>query len=369
MLRYLDSHGESIAFYTRGGSTATSRARAAVPVAATANGLNVPDLGPINTGSLIDINMASSNSRPLPNVAQPAAYIAQGNGAGFVTLSGGQPPNGVTSADRILPSSVNVKPSNTGVFNQQLFSFNILSIDPKLNPLSLPPEQQSLIQIAYLAKLHYDQQFSNALQYSEVNLRPNQCLNCSRNLSLQRLGKQLCEACESKPSIVRQLNYYLTILKVNRHQDLYKVIFLTNISVENLLKSSLSADRSRQNILNKLYDKYVSPINETAGAEFIFLKEQPLAAVNEEDSNGGENHHHESPVIRKFLKCAKDLSASRAVSDENIDPEALKLEGSKESTFVKPLLTSNHGCNSLICLSYDTRNGDLVICFTHQAHL
>ncbi|QPG73094.1 hypothetical protein FOA43_000399 [Brettanomyces nanus] len=385
-------------YYTRGGPTATSHAPAVFnPIGAAnsvgdvgvvnrntsssllTNGLNVPDVSTMNSDNLININLANSFARG------NSAYVSKGNGAGIVTLDGASI-SAAAAAAAAVPSTfnaLNVIPlGNAGdgsvahgrvssltpsIFNEGLYSFNIRSIDSKSNPLSLPQEQQTLIQLSFLTKLHYDQRYTNSLQYSALGLRADQCVNCSRNIATPNGGRQLCDGCLSRPSIVHIFNYYLTVLKLNKRQDLYKVIFVTRISVDNLLKSSLSADRSRSNIINKLYDRFIDPINNVTGAEFIFMKDDIDHETNG-NSEKSSNHARIFPVIKRFLKCAKDHSSLTTVKEENIDPEALKLEGFKENIYVQSSKLTHRGCNSLIFLDYDMRNGDLMICFSHQVH-
>ncbi|KAG0681347.1 hypothetical protein C6P40_000840 [Pichia californica] len=238
-------------------------------------------------------------------------------------------------------------------YNEQLFSFNILSIDPKLNPLTLTAEQQSLLQLSFLAKYHHDQSSNykvapHALSPTQANL----CLSCKTVLQKHRLGKQICEDCESKQSILKDFNHYLTILKLNKTQDLYRIIFMTKISLDELLKSSLSDNKSSQNVLKLLYDKYVVPINEITNAEFL------LPNIN--------NDSTDETILKKVLKCASDHSGV-SFTDSAIDPEALNLS---------TIDSINHATSipieckfSQLCLNYDMNTGDLVISFSHSCHL
>lgn len=239
-------------------------------------------------------------------------------------------------------------------YNEQLFSFNILSIDPKLNPLTLTAEQQSLLQLSFLAKYHHDQSSNYKVAPHALSpTQPNLCLSCKATLPKQRLGKQICQDCESKQSILKDFNHYLTILKLNKTQDLYRIIFMSNIPLDQLLKSSLSDNRSSQNILKLLYEKYVVPINEITNAEFL------LPLIQDTESP-------DQTILKKVLKCASDHS-SVSFTDSAIDPEALNLSTNE---------TLNHGTSvpveckfSQLCLNYDMSNGDLVISFSHSCHL
>lgn len=239
-------------------------------------------------------------------------------------------------------------------YNEQLFSFNILSIDPKLNPLTLTAEQQSLLQLSFLAKYHHDQSSNYKVAPHALSpTQPNLCLSCKASLPKQRSGKQICQECETKQSILKDFNHYLTILKLNKTQDLYRIIFMTNIPLDQLLKSSLSDNKSSQNVLKLLYDKYVVPINEITNAEFLLPNSQSNDSSNE-------------TVLKKVLKCASDHSTV-SITDSAIDPEALNLS-TNESV--------NHGSSvpveckfSQLCLNYDMNTGDLVISFSHSCHL
>lgn len=239
-------------------------------------------------------------------------------------------------------------------YNEQLFSFNILSIDPKLNPLTLTAEQQSLLQLSFLAKYHHDQSSNyKVAPHAMSPVQPNICLSCKANLPKQRLAKQICQECEVKQSILKDFNHYLTILKLNKTQDLYRIIFMTNIPLDQLLKSSLSDNKSFQNVLKLLYDKYVVSINEITNAEFLLPNTQQNDSSNE-------------AVLKKVLKCASDHSAV-SFTDSAIDPEALNLSTNE---------AVNHGSSvpveckfSQLCLNYDMNSGDLVISFSHSSHL
>lgn len=128
---------------------------------------------------------------------------------------------------------------------------------------------------------------------------------------------------------------------------------MTNIPLDQLLKSSLSDNKSSQNVLKLLYDKYVVPINEITNAEFLLPNSQ-----SDEPSN--------ETVLKKVLKCASDHSTV-SFTDSAIDPEALNLS-TNESV--------NHGSSvpveckfSQLCLNYDMNTGDLVISFSHSCHL
>lgn len=244
-------------------------------------------------------------------------------------------------------------------YNEQLFSFNILSIDPKLNPLSLTPDQQSLLQLSFLAKYHHDQ--SNNSRMGSHELSPNNqvsCLTCKCNLPKQRLNIQVCQDCENKQSTMKDFNHFLTILKLNTQQDMYRIIFMTNISLDELLKSSLSDNKSSQNVLKLLYEKYVTQINEITNAEFLLPNEN-----NDEPSNDAESS--ENKVLKKVLKCASDHS-TLSFTDSAIDPEALNLSVSETNN------SNSHSVEckfSQLCLNYDMESGDLVICLSHSAHV
>lgn len=239
-------------------------------------------------------------------------------------------------------------------YNEQLFSFNILSIDPKLNPLTLTAEQQSLLQLSFLAKYHHDQ--SSNFKIAPHALCPTQgnlCLSCKASLPKVRLAKQICQQCENKQSILKDFNHYLTILKLNKTQDLYRIIFMTNIPLDELLKSSLSGNRSSQNVLMLLYDKYVVPINEITNSEFL------LPNTDEKDKSN-------ETVLKKVLKCASDHS-SVSFTDSAIDPEALNI--STNETLNPGSFVPVECRFSQLCLNYDMNAGDLVISFSHSCHL
>jgi hypothetical protein len=236
-------------------------------------------------------------------------------------------------------------------YNEQLFSFNILSIDPKLNPLTLTAEQQSLLQLSFLAKYHHDQSSNYKVPPHALSpTQPTVCLSCKANLPKQRLAKQICQECEGKQSILKDFNHYLTILKLNKTQDLYRIIFMTNIPLDELLKSSLSDNKSSSNVLKLLYDKYVVPINEITNAEFLL-------------PNDRKDTTPEDFVLRKVLRCACDHSTV-SFTDSAIDPEALNLSANE---------AVSHGtveCKfSQLCLNYDMNTGDLVTSFSHSCHL
>lgn len=238
-------------------------------------------------------------------------------------------------------------------YNEQLFSFNILSIDPKLNPLTLTAEQQSLLQLSFLAKYHHDQ--TSNFKIAPHDLSPTQpqfCLSCKATLPQKQLGKQICEDCENKQSTLKDFNHYLTILKLNTTQDLYRIIFMTKISLDELLKSSLSDNKSPQNILKLLYDKYVAPINQLTNAEFL------LPYNNDEDTA-----EKDKQVLKRVLKCASDHSAM-SFTDAAIDPEALNLSSADNNN-----LGVTVECKfSQLVLNYDMNTGDLVMSFSHSIH-
>lgn len=238
-------------------------------------------------------------------------------------------------------------------YNEQLFSFNILSIDPKLNPLSLTAEQQSLLQLSFLAKYHHDQSSNFKLPpHSLSPTQPTLCLSCKANLTVNRLGKQICHDCQEKQSILKDFNHYLTILKLNKTQDLYRIIFMTNLKLDELLKSSLSDNKSSSNVLKLLYDKFVVPINEITSSEF-------LLPLEEQDNDATPN----DLILRKVLKCASDHS-SISFTDSAIDPEALNLSANEAVT------QGTIECKfSQLCLNYDMNKGDLVLSFSHSYHL
>lgn len=252
-------------------------------------------------------------------------------------------------------------------YNEKLFSFNILSIDPKLNPLTLPAEQQSLLQLSFLAKYHHDQTANFPISpHTLAPTDPNLCLSCTRsNLSPDRLGKQICDSCEKKQSTMRDFNQYLTVLKLNKTQDLYRVIFITKILVVELLKSALSDDKSKDNILQLLYEKYVIPINEITGAEFILPAADDTTRSEEGESIAAPipqiTGYDTENIIKKSLKCASDHSVS-SFTEASIDPEAINLKSDGNSV-------QTIDCKfSQLCLSYDTKTGDLVISFSHSFH-
>lgn len=239
-------------------------------------------------------------------------------------------------------------------YNEQLFSFNILSIDPKLNPLTLTEEQQSLLQLSFLAKYHHDQSSNFKIAPHDLSpTQPNLCLSCKSNLPQKQLSKQICEECENKQSTLKEFNHYLTILKLNKSQDLYRIIFMTKIPLDELLKSSLSDNKSPQNVLKLLYDKYIVPINQITNAEF-------LLPYSTEDGSS----ERDELVLKRVLKCASDHSAV-SFTDAAIDPEALNLSKTDHS--------NNHGVTieckfSQLVLNYDMTTGDLVMSFSHSFH-
>lgn len=239
-------------------------------------------------------------------------------------------------------------------YNEQLFSFNILSIDPKLNPLTLTAEQQSLLQLSFLAKYHHDQSSNYKVAPHALSpTQPNLCLSCKATLPKHRLGKQICLDCEGKQSILKDFNHYLTILKLNKTQDLYRIIFMTNISLDELLKSSLSDNKSSQNILKLLYDKYVVPINEITNSEFLLPSDQ-------------QKESSDNTILKQILKCASDHSTI-SFTDSAIDPEALNLSTNET---VNQTTSVPVECRfSQLCLNYDMNTGDLVISFSHSCHL
>lgn len=282
--------------------------------------------------------------------------------------------------------------------NDQLFSFNILSIDPKLNPLTLSLEQQSLLQLSFLAKYQHDHANNLGVNSNSISsVDPRICFSCKIHLPHDRLAKQLCENCENKQSTLKEFNLFLTILKVNLTQDLYRVIFVTNIPVDQLVKSSLSNDRSKENILKLLYEKYVLQINEVSGAEFVLPSN-----INDDSSNDEERGlretispaatmtptsvtsastpthfiapqltsssagiEHNSSTLKKILHCACDNSIN-SFAEAAIDPEALSLQnGNSGATSVAHSIECKF---SQLSLSYDMISGDFVISFSHSCH-
>lgn len=246
--------------------------------------------------------------------------------------------------------------------NEQLFSFNILSIDPKLNPLTLTDEQQSLLQLSFLAKYHHDQSTNyKVTPHSLCPTSPHLCLSCKSNLPQSLYTKQICEECEKKQSILKEFNHYLTILKLNKTQDLYRIIYMTNFSLDELLKSSLSDNRSSKNVLKLLYDKYVVPINEITNSEFLL----PNDKSSPSKSNDTPSSDDDIKSLKKILKCASDHS-TLSFTDSAIDPEALNLSTHETNQAG----SSNIECKfSQLCLNYDMESGDLVISFSHSCHL
>lgn len=248
-------------------------------------------------------------------------------------------------------------------YNEQLFSFNILSIDPKLNPLTLTEEQQSLLQLSFLAKYHHDQSSNYKVAAHALSpTQPHLCLYCKSNLHKQRIAKQICVDCENKQSIIKDFNHYLTILKLNRTQDLYRIIFMSNVPLEALLKSSLSDNKSSNNVLRLLYDKYVVPINELANSEFLLPSD-----TSADKQSGPETGNNEASTLKKVLKCASDHSSAASFTDSAIDPEALNF--SSNETVNKSSTPPAECKTSQLCLNYDMTTGDLVISFSHSCHL
>lgn len=327
------------------------------------SGIKVGEIPPRDPENLIDMNNQPTDGK--------TSYTARGNGMGVMNLTDGGI-KGVTTTnvssnfEMVEPQVMNSSKSNVTAPTESLFTFNILCIDQKINPLLLPLEQQHLMQTAFLKNLRSDQAITNALRYNcfEQQL-PNQCLNCMSNLTPDQMGKQLCPVCQQGGSVIHLLNQFLTILKLNRRRDLYKVILLTRIPLNHLLKSSMTADCSYRSVLNKLYDKFITPINDITGAEFVFVNSLLLTPQAAALIPKG--------VIKQSFRCTKDISTLKLVTNDNIDPEALKLEKIEEtqtekSSTIKPSEFPAVGCQSLINLSYDTRNGDLTICFSHRKH-
>lgn len=256
-------------------------------------------------------------------------------------------------------------------YNEQLFSFNILSIDPKLNPLTLTAEQQSLLQLSFLAKYHHDQaSIAKIPQHYTSPVQQNLCLSCRANLPKDRLGKQICYDCENKQSILKDFNHYLVILKLNKTQDLNRIIFMDNIQLNELLKSSLSDDKSSQNVLKLLYRKYVVSINEITNSEFLLPNSDESENTDDDKANNKNGTNgmsgNNSTILKKVLKCASDHS-SVSFTDSAIDPEALNLQtnDNQNQNISVPV-----ECKfSQLCLNYDTSTGDLVISFSHSCHL
>ncbi|GME72630.1 unnamed protein product [Ambrosiozyma monospora] len=321
----------------------------------------------VSSTTTMPVNGGSGTSTGVAGVAPGVIGVAPngttsiyGNTSNVVDMNANPNPSGTLDSLGVKPTSMNNdnnnsfgKPTDSALYNDQLYTFNILSIDPKLNPLTLPDEQQFLIQGNYLTKLHNDQQTIPQLPQlaNGVFLSPTQCLSCLNNLKPPQLSTQMCNDCSHKESVIRDFNLYLTILKINSKIDLNKVIYMSNVSVDSLLKSSMSSDRSAKNIANKLYEKYVVPINMMTGAEFIYLD-------TPENSDTG--------VLKRFLRCVQDMVNSALVDLANIDPEALQLNGDLETQTQE--LFSKNSCSSLICISYDLNSGDLTMSFTHKAH-
>lgn len=291
-------------------------------------------------------------------------------------------------------------------YNEQLFSFNILSIDPKLNPLTLSMEQQSLLQLSFLSKYQHE----NSLTLSSHSLAPTDghlCFGCKSSLPSDRLSMQLCSNCENKQSTIKDFNLFLTIIKLNLTQDLYRVLFVTNLPLDKLVKSSLSRDKSKDNILRLLYQNFVLPINDTAGSEFILPSSSdndiiddhqnkshlisnslnltdtisPAATMtpnlNSPDGTYSSNSHFKSNqqndslddsnsfVLKKILKCACDNSME-SFAEAAIDPEALELQNDGHHHQIH---SNSIECKfSQLCLSYDLKSGDFVISLSHSCH-
>lgn len=290
-------------------------------------------------------------------------------------------------------------------YNEQLFSFNILSIDPKLNPLTLSMEQQSLLQLSFLSKYQHE----HSLTLSPHSLAPTDgslCFGCKSSLPSNRLSMQLCSNCENKQSTIKDFNLFLTILKLNLTQDLYRVLFVTNLPLDKLVKSSLSRDKSKDNILKLLYQNFILPINDTAGSEFVLPSSSdndiiddhhnkshlisnslsltdtisPAATMtpnlNSPDGTSSSNSHFKpnhndhlddsnSFILKKILKCACDNSME-SFAEAAIDPEALELQNDDHHHHIN---TSSIECKfSQLCLSYDLKSGDFVISLSHSCH-
>lgn len=279
-------------------------------------------------------------------------------------------------------------------YNDELFSFNILSIDPKLNPLSLSMEQQSLLQLSFLSKYQHDHSPTLA-SHTVASIDGNHCFGCNTSLPSNRHTMQLCSNCESKQSTIKDFNLFLTIIKLNLTQDLYRVLFVTNVPLDKLVKSSLSRDKSKENILKLLYQNFILPINDTAGSEFILPSSSnditeyhsatlnladtisPAATMNpnlESTDNTSSNSHFkqrnhrpnsDSHILKKLLKCACDNSME-SFAEAAIDPEALELQSDDHH---RRIHAGSIECKfSQLCLSYDLDSGDFVISLSHSCH-
>lgn len=277
-------------------------------------------------------------------------------------------------ASPILPSSsvslmVDPKPpssSATSSFNTQSLQSSQTSLLSSSQPPSLlSSEQQSLIQLSFLAKYHPDDQ----IPHSPTNDH-NLCLHCKSHLDPTRIQLPLCHSCESRDTVIKDWNIFQTIIKMNVHQDLNGVILVLNIPVYVLTTSinTNSSHLSKNSILNILYDKFVVPINHLTNSQFCLplvtnqlhqfgtiSPADTISSTNEDFLTPSGNEDHQN-YIKCILKCSYDSSID--AFDNVIDPQALGL-------------SKNNGVQckfSQLYISYNTKNGNLVLSLSHSAH-
>jgi len=228
----------------------------------------------------------------------------------------------------------------------------------KGNQLPMSSEQKEAMQNSFLFQLREDQQQSKSLRFVYTIPTVSQCMNCLRTLGQDKLGVQLCETCQRQKSVIHIFSYYLSILRYNRKNDLYKLTLLTKISPSNLLNSG--PENTGKDVVTSLYEKFIFPINNATGAEFVVIDQK----IHQEKARKSE-------FINIALKCTNDPGCSKDVSNDDIDPEALLMDSSNAQSGKYYATSTNRqkkGCNSLITISYDLMNGDLAMSFSHKAH-
>ncbi len=228
----------------------------------------------------------------------------------------------------------------------------------KNEQLLMSPEQKEAMLNNFLFQLREDQQQSKSLRSVYTIPTVNQCMNCFENLEQNKLGIQICEACQHQKSVIHAFSYYLTILRRNKKDELCKVNFISKINLNKLL--ALSGEKTGKDVATCLYEEFIFPINEATGAEFVVL-----------DQKGDQKKKSESKLISLILKCTNDPACSKDVSNDNIDPEALLMDSTNfqsDKYYVTSTKKQKRGCDSLITISYDLRTGDLAMSFSHKAH-
>ncbi|ESW99614.1 hypothetical protein KL918_001453 [Ogataea parapolymorpha] len=214
-------------------------------------------------------------------------------------------------------------------------------------PTQSPADSRAELQ----QRLHFLRQGDQSNAIGEQNSRrpPSVCVCCGQNTNGL---DDLCSPCENTDSVIKSLDYYLQLLKLNHEQELRNIVFTTNEPHAQLLARTAAKEKTPATVLLRLYEKYILAISKATGYDFKYQTESEFS------------RKYCDPVqmrVRECLKCVNEIDM--LFQNDDIDSELMALQSS--SVDQSPPKTP---CHSLIFVSYNARSGRLVISFTHQPH-